>query len=199
MKPRCSLSASASCCRKLIPAIAAACAALFFLPSAATAAGRAAKIGIVDVHKMLGKLQSWRASEARLAALGAEAEKKLEKQAKEIDRIEAELRYFKPGSKDHEKRKAELAERSGKLARSHEQLRRGLAERSRAAFDAHRKAITEAVADYADIHGFDLVVDARSVIYAAAGRDISLKVALEMNKRYKDRTVKEKAEPQEDK
>lgn len=199
MKPRCSLSASASCCRKLIPAIVAACVALFFCASAATAAERAAKIGIVDVHKVLGKLQSWRDAEARLAALGAEAEKKLEKQAKEMGRIEAELRYFKPGSKDHEKREAELAERSGKLARSREQLRRGLAERSRAAFEAHRKAITEAVADYADIHGFDLVVDARSVIYAAAGRDISLKVALEMNKRYKDRRAKEKAGPQEDK
>ncbi|MFH1731541.1 MAG: OmpH family outer membrane protein [Planctomycetota bacterium] len=199
MNPRCSLSASASCCRKLIPAIAAACAALFFFPSAATAAGRTVKIGIVDVHKVLERLQSWREAEARLAALGAEAEKKLEEQAKEIDRIEAELRYFKPGSKDHEKRKAELTERAGKLARSREQLRRALAEQSQAAFEAHRKAITEAVADYADVHGLDLVADARSVIYAAAGRDISLKVALEMNKRYKDRTARERAGPREDK
>lgn len=199
MKPRCSLSASVSCCRKLIPAIVAACAAFFFFPAAITAAERAVNIGVVDVHKVLAKLESWRDAEARLAALGAEAEKKLEEQAKEMNRIEAELGYFKPGSKDREKREAELAERSGKLARSREQLDRGLAERSRAAFEAHRKAITEAAADYADIHGFDLVVDARAVIYAAAGRDISLKVALEMNKRYKDRTAKEKAGPREDK
>jgi len=160
----------------------------------ARAAEPEARIGVVDVEKVREKLLSWQAAQARLEAEARKADKALQKQRKDLDRVRAELEYFKPGSRDHEKRKAEVVARRQELARLSGRLRRALDEQARAALEAANAEIRRAVRGYAIANKFDVVVDARAVFYAAGASDISLKVAREMNKRYNNRKAKNRAE-----
>lgn len=123
----------------------------------------------------------------------------VEKEAKDIRRIEAELRYLKPTSDEYAKRKAEAAARLRQLDQLGTKLARDIARQSSVAAKLARAEIARAVADYAVIHGIDLVVDARAVLYAVDGLDISIKVARAMNKRYKGRKAAEEAAPRKDK
>lgn len=199
MIPKRSPSVSASC----FPSFVAAVLALF--AAGATLAGRAAgaeseaRVGIVDTLKMLDVLDSWQDAQSELWEQEAAAEKSLAGKKAEIDRIEAELRYFKPGSRDHDERQTQVSARRRELAAAAERLRADLDERFRAALDAIQRQMRDAVREYAAANGYDLVVDARAVLYAGEGRDIGLKVAREMNKRYKERQEKEKPHPDEGK
>lgn len=143
------------------------------------------RIGVVNTEKVLGSLLSWQAAQAELRAREKVAEEELNKQKKEMDRIRAELDYFKPGSRDHEKRVAELAERQSKLQRDLGRVREELADGSRRALESAAAQIREAVKDFAITNNFDVVVDARAVFYAASGVDISSEIARTMNKQYK--------------
>lgn len=164
--------------------------------ASAVSAGEAAeapsvpRIGVVNTEKVLENLLSWQAAQAELRAREKAAEEELNSQKKEIDRIRAELDYFKPESRDHEKRVAELAERQAKLQRNAGRLREELADASRRAAEAAAAQIREAVKDFAIANKFDIVVDARAVFYAASGADISLEIARAMNKQYKKEVPK---------
>ena len=199
MRPRRSPSASAFPCHKLPLVITAVCAALSLCPSPSAAAERQTKVGVVDTRKVLGRLLSWQDTLKRLAAAEAGAKEMVEKEAKDIRRIEAELRYLKPTSDEYAKRKAEATARLRRLDQRGAELARDIARQSSAAAKLARSAIAKAVADYAAIHELDLVVDVRAVLYAVDGLDISLKVAREMNKRYKGRKAAKEAAPREDK
>jgi len=187
-----------SSCRNPGIALAAACAALFICLPGARAAEPAAKLAVLDLRKVIDRLDSWKDTLKQLAEVEGKARKELEVQEKEVRRIEGELRYFKPGSKEHEDRKKQLIGRMQALKLRARELQRGLEEQSEAALESARKVIVQAAADYAQAHGFDVVLDSRSVLYAARARDISLEVALEMNKRYKENQARQDAEPQED-
>ena len=199
MRRKHSPSASASLCRKLPLFITALCAAMMLCPSPATAAGRVAKVGVVDTRKVLERLLSWQDTLKQFAAAEAKMKEMVEKEAKDIRRIEAELRYLKPDSDEYARRKAEAAARLRRLEQRRAEAARDIARQSDAAATRARSAIAKAVADYAAVSGFDLVVDARAVLYAVDGLDISLKVAREMNKRYKGKKVAEKALQRKDK
>ena len=199
MRPRYSPSASAFFCRRLPALITAACAAALLCPSPAAAAERQTKIGVVDARKVLDSLLSWRDALKQLEADEAKMRAVLEKEKKDIRRMEAELRYFKPDSAEHDKRKAEAGRRLRRLRQRADELSRGMAGRSAAAAKLAHKEIAKAVANYAAVHGFELVVDARAVLYVGDGRDIGLEVAREMNKRYKGRKAAKEGAPQEDK
>ena len=69
----------------------------------------------------------------------------------------------------------------------------------RAACATQMHGVGSAVTAYAATNEFDLVVDVRAVLYAVDGLDISLKVAREMNKRYKGRKAAKEAAPRKDK
>ncbi len=148
------------------------------------------RIGVVNTEKVLENLLSWQAAQAELRAREKAAEEELNSQKKEIDRVRAELDYFKPGSKDHEKRVTELAERQAKLQRHAGRLREELADASRRALESAAAQLREAVREFAAAHRFDIVVDARAVFYAAGGADISLEIARAMNKQYKKEAPK---------
>ena len=203
MRPKCSASASVSCSRSEPPAlwlIALAVVGLAITASGAerppgNAAASPPKIGVVDIDKMLDVLQGWKDVQLRLREEDAAAQKTLADLEKEVNRIRAELAYFKPGSRDHEERKTQLAARQQELARQSDLLSRRLTERSQAALDAVRSQIIEAVREYAAANGFDVVVDGRAALYVAGGSDISLEVAREMNKRYKDGRKNGKSKP----
>ena len=199
MRPKHSRSASALCSRDLCTVLLAATAALFFCCPSARAAEHKPKVGVVDFDEVLGQLQSWKDIQARLGALEANAEKTFAAQRKEIERIRAELQYFKPESKDYEKRQAELAARQRELNAQVQRFEALIAEHSRAAFSATRRKIQRAVKEYAAANAFDLVVDSEAVLYVADAHEISLKVALEMNKRYKKQEAADKRPPQKDK
>ena len=203
MKRRRSLSVSASSSSSLSGLVSAAVALLAAVLLASPRAEAAepkrprAKIGVVAPQTVLKKLLKWQEQEDRLIALAKKAEKALEEKKKEIERVRAELDYFKRGSKDHDRRKADLAAKQQQLARLGNRLSRSLADESRAVLDTLQKEIRAAVKEYAVANGFDVVVDARSVFYVAGGTDISLKVAQQMNKRYKDEKAKQKKEEEE--
>ncbi len=171
------------------------CGLLFAFASAASAteaptAPPVPRIGVVNTEKVLENLLSWQAAQAELRGREKAAEEELNKQKKEIDRIRAELDYFNPGSRDHEKRVAELAERQSKLQRDVGRVREELADASRRALESAAAQIREAVKDFAIANKFDIVADARAVFYAASGADISLEIARTMNKQYKKEAPK---------
>ena len=199
MRRKHSPSASAFPCHRLPLLISALCAALVLCPSSATAAERVTKVGVVDTRRVLDRLQSWQDTLKQLAAARAKVKEKAEKEAEDIRRVEAELRYLKPDSDEHAKRKTEVAARLRRLDQHRAEAAQDIARQSSAAATQARSAIAKAVADYAAIHAFDLVVDARAVLYAVDGLDISVKVALEMNKRYKGKKVASDVAPPEDK
>ena len=204
MRPKRSASASVFSCRSRFAAWLAVPIAVGLACSIAGAAeapkkdagAPPPKIGVVDIDKILEALQSWQDTESRLRREQAEAEKELAEQKKEVDRIQAELAYFKPGSGDYEQRRAQLVERQQELARRGDLVHRRLADRSQAVLEAARNEVREAVREYAAANGFDVVVDAQAVLYVTGGADISLEVAREMNKRYKELRQTEK--PQSD-
>ena len=198
MTPKRLPSVSASCCPSFIAVLLAVLAAgAAFAGRAATGAEDKTRIGIVDIPKMLDMLDCWQDAQSELREQEAAAEKALAAKKAEIDRIEAELRYFKPGSRDHDERQAEVSARRRELAAAAERLRANLDERFRAALDAIQQQVRDAVRKYAITNGYDLVVDARAVLYGGQGHDISLKVAREMNKRYNELREKEKPQPDE--
>ncbi len=194
-----SASVWAFSCRSPRGVVLTATAILLLWHPLAKAAEPKARIGVVDTGKVLEKLLSWQDTQTRLEAEEKKAEKLVDEQKKELERVRAELEYFKPGSRDHEKRKAEVVARGQKLARLSERLRRALDERTRAALEAAHAEIRKAVQGYAIANKFDVVVDARAVFYVAGGAGISLKVAREMNKRYNDWKAKNKSEAPENK
>jgi Skp family chaperone for outer membrane proteins len=149
-----------------------------------------ARIAVVKPAAVLDALLEWRRERADLEEKEKSARQTIAAAAKEIERIRAELEYFKVGSRGHEKRKAELAARREKLTRLRRRLSDELAARSRAALDRIQAAIRKAVRAYAVANGFDIVVDARAVVYVTDATDISLEVARQMNKRYKNRAEK---------
>jgi Skp family chaperone for outer membrane proteins len=199
MKPRYSPSASAFFCRRLPALITAACAAALLCPSPAAAAERQTRIGVVDTRKVLDSLLSWGDTLEQLEAAEAKMSEVLKKEEKDIRRMEAELRYFKPDSEEYDKRKAEVGRRLGRLRQRADDLSRGMAGRSAAAAKLAHREIAKAVANYAAVHGFELVVDARAVLYVGDGRDIGQEVAREMNKRYKGSKAAKEDTPQKDK
>ena len=182
MRPKSSVSVSASSCRSL--------SALFlttlvlWCPAARAAEGRT-RIGVISVDTVLEHLKSWQDTQAQLQARTKEAQGRLVKLKKEADRIRAELDYFKPGSRDHEARRAQLAAKQQEHVRLSQTLRQQIANQAREAHESARRQIAAAVKTYAIANGLDVVVDSRAVFYVAGGADISLKVALEMNKSYK--------------
>jgi len=147
------------------------------------------RIGVVNTEKVLENLLSWQAAQAELRAREKTAEEELNSQKKEIDRIRAELDYFKPGSKDHEKRVAELAERQAKLQRHAGRVREELADASRRALESTAAQLRETVKEFALANRFDIIVDARAVFFASGGTDVSLEIARAMNKQYKKKEV----------
>jgi Skp family chaperone for outer membrane proteins len=183
MKRKRSASASAWCCRSLLLAVAA----LLLTGAPAHAGEGRMRIGVLSVDTVLANLRSWQQVQAQLQEQTREAQARLEAKQKEIDRIRSEMDYFKPDSRDHEVRRAQLAEQHKEYARLSEQLRTDIARRAREAHEAVIEQIAEAARDYAVANGLDVVVDARSVFYVAGGADISLKVASAMNKRYKEK------------
>ncbi len=193
MKPKHSLSASAFSCRRLCPIFSVAVAVI--LSAFPAAAGQnTVKIGIVDLSKVVENLHSWRDTKTSLSAQDEKAEKLLAEQKKELQRIQDELDYFKPGSTGHQKRRSELAARRRELAELSSRLRQSLVDLAEGSLEDARKNVEKAVRDYAAANDFDVVVDARAVLYVAGGRDISLKVAQEMNNRYKEVQAKDKSE-----
>ena len=145
------------------------------------------------MQKVLDKLLSWQDVKARLRAQTDKADKRLTQHRKEIDRLNEELKYFKPGSRDHQKRQADVAERQYKLATLGAAVRRAFAERSRAALTAAQEEVRKAVRDHAIANDLAVVVDARALLYFGAGADISLKVARQMNRQYKELKAKEQS------
>ncbi len=200
MRQKRSPSASAFTCNSPLLLIAVLCTALALCTSSATAAERSTtKVGVVDTGKVLERLLSWQDTLKQLAAAEASLKEMVEKEAKDIRRVAAELRYLRPNSDDYAKRKAAVAARLRQLDQRRAQAARGIARQSNAAAAQMRSAIAKTVADYAAANEFDLVVDARAVLYAVDGLEISQKVALMMNKRYKGRKAAEKAAPRKDK
>ncbi len=157
----------------------------------------AARIGVVDVDRLLEALQGWQDTQARLSEEEKTGRKSLEELEKEVNRVRAELAYFKPGSRDHEERMAQLALRQQQLARQTDQIYRQMDQRSKAALEAARAQIAVAVREYAAANAFDVVVDARAALYVAGGSDITLEVARVMNKRYKDELKTKETKPPE--
>jgi Skp family chaperone for outer membrane proteins len=182
MKPKRSASVSALSCRSL--PILLLTALLLWCPTAGAAEGRT-RIGVISVDTVLEHLKSWQDTQTQLKARTKEAQARLAKLKKESDRLRAELDYFKPDSRDHQVRQAQLAAKQQEHARLGRQLRQTIANQAREAHESARRQIAAAVKTYAIANGFDVVVDARVVFYVAGGADISLKVALAMNKSYK--------------
>lgn len=145
------------------------------------------------MQKVLDKLLSWQDVRARLRAQTNKADKRLTEHRKEINRLHEELKYFKPGSRDHKKRQTDVAQRQYKLATLGTAVRRAFAERSRAALKAAKEAVRKAVRNHAIANDLAVVVDARALLYFGAGADISLKVAREMNRQYKELKAKEQS------
>jgi len=199
MRPKRSPSASAFPCNSPLLLITALCIALALCTSPATAAERSTKVGVVDTGKVLEQLLSWQDTHKQLAAAEAKMKEMVEKETKDIRRVEAELRYLKPDSDDYAKRKAAVIARLRQLDQRRAQAARDIARQSNTATAQIRSAIAKAVAGYAAANEFDLVVDARAVLYAVDGLDISQKVALMMNKRYKGRKAAKEAAPRKDK
>jgi len=190
MKQKRSASRSASTGHSSPLSILAAVAAVLLSPSAARAAARPVKIGIVDTRVVLDKLLRWQHVQGELRAAREKAEGHWAADQKEIARLRAEMLYFKPESRDYRQRQGRIAEKQETLLRSRRRLSRALAERSGTALEAVRKELRQTVKSYAAANGFDVVVDAGAVLYVAGGVDISLKVAFEMNRRYKDEQAK---------
>jgi Skp family chaperone for outer membrane proteins len=199
MRQKRSPSASAFPSHRLPLVIAALCTALALCPSLAAAAERNTKVGVVDTRKVLERLLSWQDTLKQVAVAEAKLKEIVQKEMKDIRRIEAELRYLKPDSDDYAKRKTAVTARLRRLDQRRAELAGNIARQSSTAAAQVRSAIAKAVADYAAANGFDLVVDARAVLYAVDGLDISQKVALEMNKRYKGRKAAKNAAPRKDK
>jgi len=165
---------------------------------AGEAPAAAVKVGVVDIDKMLGVLVSWQDTQTRLQARQAEIEKSLGELKKEIDRVQAELGYFKEGSRDYEQRKQQLAARQQEFLQKRNDAYGDLSRQEQAAGSAIREEIGRAVREYAVAQRLDVVVDVRAVLYVADASDISLAVAREMNKRYKEMKEKANAKPSED-
>ena len=199
MRRRSSQSGSTFSCRSILPGLAAVLLALLSPPApAADTPNEPTRVAVLDVTRVLDELLSWQATLEQFTAREAEIRAAVAAEDKELTRLEGELRYFKPGSDDHTQREAEIADRARRLARRVERLQREIAEQSRAELEAARRAVAAAAADYAAANGVDLVLDARTVIYAEGALDISAEVALGMNKRYKERHSKREFAPEED-
>jgi len=189
-------SVSASFC---IRRRAAVLAAVLLAPAVAAGAQPAPRIGVVDPQKVVEKLLRWQDARERLHDQAKQAEKLIADQTKECDRLRGELDYFKPGSRDHEERKARLAAAQATRAKLRARLERDLARASRTAAESMRRDIADAVKAYALAHGFDVVVDARAVFYVSGGADISFEVAREMNKRYNKKQAEKEPNTAKDK
>jgi Skp family chaperone for outer membrane proteins len=166
-------------------------ALLAALSSAVQAADPPPRIAVVDAAVVLRKLVSWQRAQERLDAERAAAEKKLADAKKELDRLRAELDYFRADSPEHERRRAKLAAAQQRWLALRDRLRAKLAESARKIRAAAEKEIRAGIAAYAKERGLALVLDARTAFFVADGRDISLRVARDMNKRYKERPVDE--------
>ncbi len=205
MRPKPSASASACFCGKtsralLAFALIAHCTSQTAHCASPNEQSEIRKIAVVDADKLLEQLIPWQETQARLRTKQAKTEAVLTEHKKEIDRIQAELDYFKPGSRDHDQRKADLAARQQKLAALAAQLQNTLAAEANAALDATRKEIEKAIRDYAAANAFALVLSARTTLYAAPACDITLDVAREMNRRYKENLeTKDRQRPPENK
>jgi len=159
--------------------------------------GEAPKIAVIDVEKTLSELQSWQEFNALMSAEAKLAEQKLMQMKKEVDRLEAELAYFKPDSSDYQERRAVVQERMKDLSRAGERAYRAIEEKGNAAVRAELARIQEHVRKFAAAEGYDLILDSRAAIYIAGGRDISFDIAREMNKLYKETDKKDSGQSTE--
>jgi len=161
-------------------------------------AAESPRFAVVNVEQVLDRLLSWREVVGRLDAREAEIRTALAGREKEVDRLRAELRYFHPGSRDHERRRAEVAALEQNLAAEHRRLYTDLAEDRKRAAAATRAAVVEAARAHALAHGFDFVLDARAVLYVADAHDVSLEVAFDLNERYKEARKEREEDIRED-
>lgn len=149
-------------------------------------AAEAPKIAVVDIDKIVSELARWKDTNARIADEREKAEQTLAEMKQVVDRLEAELAYFKPDSRDYQERRAVVQERAAELARASQRAIRAIEEMTDAALRAELGRIYEHVRKFAVAQGYDIILDSRAAIYIAGGRDVSLEVALEMNKMYKE-------------
>jgi len=177
-----SASASASYSLKLLVTTLL----LALLAASAAIAAEGPRIGTVDIEKVLGLLDSRRDALETLEKRSRESEQTLDKLRQEIERTSRELEFFREDSSEYAARRDKIAALQQQFAQTADRLRANLEEAAEENLRTTLAQIYEAVRKFAAAEGYDFVVDARAVIYAAGGRDISLDIAQKMNKQYKE-------------
>ena len=129
------------------------------------------KIGYVNLAKVFDGYERTKASEAALEKQGKLKEGELEGRMAELKKLRQNLELLNNEAREAKSR--EIEEKSEELQRFRNATARDLGrERDKAARDI-LKAIQDGVDSYAKANGFTLVLDSRSLLYAAPAQDVT--------------------------
>lgn len=170
-----------SCIRVLLIAMTVACAGI------ATAQSPPAKVGYVDMKRLLDNAPQVIASRQKLerefaprdAALKAD-----EKRLADLRAHQADAATTGPGKDQAEARKREIDALDRSIRRNRDNLRAELKSRSDQELDRSWRDINNAVVEFAREEGYDLIVPS-PVVYASSSVDVTDRVLDRLKREYR--------------
>ena len=137
------------------------------------------KLGYVNLAKVFDGYERTKASDAALEKQGKLKEGELESRMAELKKLRQSLELL--GDEAREAKSREIEEKAEELQRFRNATARDLGrERDRTARDI-LQAIQDSVDSYAKANGFTLVLDSRSLLYAAPAQDVTDEVLKLLN------------------
>lgn len=169
--------------RSALFALAAAAAVL--APAAGALAQTQAKIGFVNVSRLLAEAPQAQAASAALESEFAGRRRDLENQQKDLKSREEKLQKDGAVMAENERRNAEKALRDGQreFARKQNEFLEDLNVRRNEALGQLQRAVVQEIQAYAKTAGFDIVV--ADALYASPALDITAQVLAALQSRNK--------------
>lgn len=164
---------------------ALAVAAAVLAPAAGALAQTQAKIGFVNVSRLLAEAPQAQAASAALESEFAGRRRDLENQQKDLKSREEKLQKDGAVMAENERRNAEKALRDGQreFARKQNEFLEDLNVRRNEALGQLQRAVVQEIQAYAKTAGFDIVV--ADALYASPALDITAQVLAALQSRNK--------------